>query len=83
MTIGVTVGLTWLLFQQGAQTLFSMEKLKNVSFEEEYIKLFPPQPNQPFVWVFHVALASPVISPGLHLFEAVRYHQVLLKQVYL
>lgn len=49
MTVGVTVGFTWLLFQQGAQTLFSMEKLKNVSFEEEYIKLFPPQPNQPFV----------------------------------
>lgn len=41
----------WMLFQQGAQTLFSMEKLKNVSFEEEYTKLFPPQPNQPFVWL--------------------------------
>lgn len=49
VTVGVTVGFTRLLSQQGAQTLFSMEKLKNVSFEEEYIKLFPPQPNQPFV----------------------------------
>lgn len=38
-----------LLFQQGAQALFSMEKLKNVSFEEEYTKLFPPQPHQSFV----------------------------------
>lgn len=35
----------WVLFLQGAQTLFSMEKLKNLSFEEEYTKLFPPQPN--------------------------------------
>lgn len=49
VTVGVTMGFTRLLSQQGAQTLFSMEKLKNVSFEEEYIKLFPPQPNQPFV----------------------------------
>ncbi|XP_023189041.1 synaptogyrin-1 isoform X2 [Xiphophorus maculatus] len=37
------------IFTWGAQTLFSMEKLKNVSFEEEYTKLFPPQPHQPFV----------------------------------
>ncbi|PWA32595.1 hypothetical protein CCH79_00015071 [Gambusia affinis] len=36
------------IFTWGAQTLFSMEKLKNVSFEEEYTKLFPPQPHQPF-----------------------------------
>ncbi|KAA8595333.1 hypothetical protein FQN60_012468, partial [Etheostoma spectabile] len=35
------------IFTWGAQTLFSMEKLKNVSFEEEYTKLFPPQPSQP------------------------------------
>lgn len=47
----------WMLFQQGAQTLFSMEKLKNVSFEEEYTKLFPPQPSQPLVWL------CPVFSP--------------------
>lgn len=39
----------WMLFQQGAQALFSMEKFKNVSFEEEYTKLFPPQPSQHFV----------------------------------
>lgn len=38
-----------MLFQQGAQALFSMEKFKNVSFEEEYTKLFPPQPHQPLV----------------------------------
>ncbi|CAB1415872.1 unnamed protein product [Pleuronectes platessa] len=37
------------IFTWAAQTLFSVEKLKNVSFEEEYIKLFPPQPHQPFV----------------------------------
>lgn len=41
----------WLLFQQGVQTLFSLEKLKNVSFEEEYIKLFPPLPPQALVWL--------------------------------
>lgn len=35
----------WLLSQQGAQTLLSMERLKNVTFEEEYTKLFPPEPN--------------------------------------
>ncbi|KAJ4920354.1 hypothetical protein JOQ06_026179 [Pogonophryne albipinna] len=42
------VGFCFLANQwQGAQALFSMEKLKNVSFEEEYTKLFPPQPHQP------------------------------------
>lgn len=38
-----------LFSQQVAQTLFSIEKFKNVSFEEEYTKLFPPQPHQPLV----------------------------------
>ncbi|CAI5681204.1 synaptogyrin-1 isoform X2 [Oreochromis niloticus] len=37
------------IFTWGAQALLSMEKLKNVSFEEEYTKLFPPQPPQSFV----------------------------------
>lgn len=37
------------VFQQGVQTLLSLEKLKNVSFEEEYAKLFPPQPHEPLV----------------------------------
>uniref|UniRef100_A0A3P9HFG8 Synaptogyrin 1 n=1 Tax=Oryzias latipes TaxID=8090 RepID=A0A3P9HFG8_ORYLA len=37
------------IFTWVAQTLFSIEKFKNVSFEEEYTKLFPPQPHQPLV----------------------------------
>ncbi len=73
------------MFQQGAQTLFSMEKLKNVTFEEEYIKLFPPQPNQPFVWlcsVFSPCCLKPpqlAILLRLHLLKGALHHQIVLE----
>ncbi|XP_035254235.1 synaptogyrin-1-like isoform X2 [Anguilla rostrata] len=37
------------IFTWGALTLLSLERLKNVSFEEEYNKLFVPQPTPPLV----------------------------------
>ncbi|KAG7222509.1 hypothetical protein INR49_004582, partial [Caranx melampygus] len=48
------------IFTWGAQTLFSMEKLKNVSFEEEYIKLFPLSLIN---LLFDTALSAPLSPP--------------------
>ncbi|XP_031667423.1 synaptogyrin-1-like isoform X3 [Oncorhynchus kisutch] len=37
------------IFTWGGLTLFSMERLKSVSFQEEYQKLFTPQPPIPLI----------------------------------